>query len=117
MSRKNQLVIPLNLEKVVEVSASVRTLDEICEGLDYTWLYNAYRRKNSNTKADPVSMFKILIYGYMTGHYSSREIEEACKTNINFMLLLNEAEAPDHNTIARFRKSRANEAIEDLFSQ
>ncbi len=35
MSRRNQLVIPLNLEKVVEVSSSARTLDEICESLDY----------------------------------------------------------------------------------
>ena len=49
MSRRNQLVIPLNLEKIVEVSASVRTLDEICESLDYTKLYNVYQGKNANT--------------------------------------------------------------------
>ena len=56
MSRRNQLVIPLNLEKVVEVSASVRTLDEICESLDYTKLYNAYERKT----ATMLRMFKNL---------------------------------------------------------
>lgn len=117
MSRRNQLVIPLNLEKIVEVSASVRTLDEICESLDYTKLYNVYQRKTATGKADPVSLFKVLVYGYMTGRYSSRKIEEACKTDINFMWLLNEAEAPDHNTINRFRKGRVNEAVEDLFSQ
>ena len=103
MSRRNQLVIPLNLEKVVEVSASVRTLDEICESLDYTKLYNAYERKTAKDKADPVSLFKLLVYGYMTGCYSTRGIEEACKTNINFMWLLNEAEAPRRSTIDRFR--------------
>ena len=117
MSRRNQLVIPLNLEKVVEVSSSVRTLDEICESLDYTKLYNAYKRNTSKRKADPVSLFKVVVYGYMTGRYSCRAIEEACKTNINFMWLLNEADTPDHNTISRFRNSKAKEAIEDLFSQ
>ena len=74
MSRRNQLVIPLNLEKVVEVSSSVRTLDEICESLDYTKLYNAYKRNTPKRKADPVSLFKVLVYGYMTGYYSCREI-------------------------------------------
>ena len=117
MSRRNQLVIPLNLEKVVEVSSSVRTLDEICESLDYTKLYNAYKRNTPKRKADPVSLFKVLVYGYMTGYYSCREIEEACKTNINFMWLLNEADAPDHNTISRFRNGKAKETVNDLLSQ
>ena len=117
MSRRNQLVIPLNLEKVVEVSASVRTLDEICESLDYTKLYNAYERKTAKDKADPVSLFKVLVYGYMTGCYSTRDIEEACKTNINFMWLLNEADAPSRSTIGRFRRGRVKEALDDLFSQ
>lgn len=117
MSRRNQLVIPLNLEKIVKVSASVRTLDNICESLDYTKLYNAYQRKTVKNKADPVSLFKILIYGYMTGCYTTREIEEACKTNINFMWLLNEADAPSRSTIDRFRRGRIKDAIDDLFSQ
>ena len=117
MSRRNQLEIPLNLEKIVEVSSSVRTLDEICESLDYTKLYNAYRRRAAKNKADPVSLFKVLVYGYMTGCYSTRGIEEACKTNINFMWLLNEAEAPSHSTIDRFRRGKVKEALDDLFSQ
>ena len=117
MSRRNQLVIPLNLEKIVEVSSSVRTLDEICESLDYTKLYNAYRRRPAKNKADPVSLFKVLVYGNMTGCYSARSIEEACKTNINFMWLLNEAEAPSRSTIDRFRRGRIKEALDDLFSE
>ena len=117
MSRRNQLVIPLNLEKIIEVSSSVRTLDEICESLDYTKLYNAYRRRPAKNKADPVSLFKVLVYGNMTGCYSTRSIEEACKTNINFMWLLNEAEAPSRSTIDRFRRGRIKEALDDLFSQ
>ena len=79
--------------------------------------FKVYQRKTAKGKADTVSWFKVLVYGYMTGRYSSRKIEEACKTDINFIWLLNEAEAPDHNTINRFRKGRVSEALGDLFSQ
>ena len=115
--RKNQLFLPLNLEKIIEPSESVRTLDEICEQLDYSELNKTYLRKRRIESATPEAMFKILVYGYMTGNYSTRDIEEACKNNINFMWLLDGAKAPDHNTIARFRTGRLQNIIEELFVQ
>ena len=115
--RRNQLFLPLNLEKIIEPNESVRTLDEICEQLDYTELNKAYLRKGRVEAATPEAMFKILVYGYMTGNYSTRKIEEACRNNINFMWLLDGAKAPDHNTIARFRTGRLQNIIEDLFAQ
>lgn len=115
--RRNQLFLPLNLEKIIEPSESVRRLDEICERLDYTELYKAYHRKRKNEEPSPEAMFKIFVYGYMTGRYSTRKIEEACKNNINFMWLLDGAKAPDHNTIARFRTERLQNAAEELFAQ
>ena len=115
--RRNQLFLPLNLEKIIEPNESVRTLDEICEQLDYTELNKTYLRKGRVEAATPEAMFKILVYGYMTGNYSTRKIEEACRNNINFMWLLDGAKAPDHNTIARFRTGRLQNIIEDLFAQ
>jgi transposase len=47
-------------------------------------------------------MFKIVIYAAMNRIYSSRDIESACKRDINFMYLLEGKPAPDHATIARF---------------
>jgi hypothetical protein len=62
-------------------------------------------------------MFEVLIYGYMCGIYSSREIEEACRKRVDFMWLLDGEPVPDHTTIARFRSGRGREAIEHLFYQ
>ena len=115
--RNKQLFLPLELEKIIEPTESVRTLDKICEALDYTKLYKAYNRKRHQGEVAPDTLFKILVYGYMTGNYSSRKIEDACKSNINFMWLLDGANAPDHNTIARFRTRRLQNIIEELFSQ
>ena len=88
---------------------------EICEELDYSRLGKEYVRKWR--KLNPATMFMILVYGYMRHLYSSREIEEACRTDIRFMWILGLEEALDHSTIARFQNERLVPVIEDLFYQ
>ena len=55
---------------------------EICEELDYTELFNSYVRKWR--KVNPITLFEILVFGYMEHLYSGRDIEKACKTDIRF---------------------------------
>nr|WP_296120258.1 transposase [uncultured Anaerobutyricum sp.] len=57
------------------------------------------RKKN---QVSPRQMFKIILYAAINHIYSSRDIETACKRDINFMYLLEGKPAPDHATIARF---------------
>ena len=57
--------------------------------------YKTYSRTRGNT-ITPRQMLKILIYSNMNSIYSSREIEKACKRDINFMYLLDGASAPEH---------------------
>mgnify|MGYP002949508890 CR=1 FL=1 len=63
-------------------------------------------------KLNPATMFIILVYACMRILYSSRQIEEACKTDIRFMWILGPEEAPDHSTIARFQLSKASKGVE-----
>ncbi|KLU67557.1 transposase DDE domain protein [Desulfosporosinus acididurans] len=53
----------------------------------------------------------------MNDVYSSRDIEKACRRDINFKWLLQGQKVPDHNTIARFRNGRLKGILEGLFSQ
>ena len=62
-------------------------------------------------------LFKVMVYGYQCGIYSSRKLEEACRYRVDFMWLLEEYPAPDHATLARFRTGRCAEAAEELFYQ
>ena len=112
---ENQVVLPLNLGIKVSDNDPVGKLNEICEQLDFSELYAQYDR--SWRKYDPKMLFKILVYGYMTGNYSSRDIENACKRDICFMWLLNGSQAPDNTTIARFQNERLLPVIEKLFYQ
>lgn len=55
--RNKQLFLPLELEKIIEPTESVRTLDKICEALDYTKLYKAYNRKRHQGEVAPDTFF------------------------------------------------------------
>ena len=59
--------------------------------------------KVKENQASPRKLLKIMLYGYMNGLYSSRDIERACYRDVNFMFLLEGSRVPDHSTFARFR--------------
>lgn len=112
-----QLVLPFNFEVLIPEDDSVRLLSHILEGLNYTELIKAYSSIGRKPAVEPKILFKVLTYSYMNNIYSSRNIEKACKRDINFMWLLQGSAAPDHSTIARFRKEYLAEAVDGLFYQ
>jgi transposase len=111
-----QLVIPMDIGEMIPADDSVRLLNSVLERVNYSKLHAAYSRLG-RIERSPESLFKILVYGYMNGIYSSRKLEQACRRDVNFMYLLGRSPAPDHATIARFRSQRLSGVVEDLFSQ
>jgi len=104
-------------EKLIPEDDSVRLLSHILEGLNYENLYRAYSSKGRKSAVEPKILFKVITYAYSNNLYSTRKIEAACKRDINFMWLLEGNTAPDHSTIARFRKNYLADSVEDLFYQ
>jgi len=111
-----QLILPMDIGEMIPADDSVRLLNAALERMDYSKLYAAYSRMGRIEKS-PKRLFKILVYGYMSGIYSSRKLEQSCQRDINFMYLLGREPASDHATIARFRSERLTGVIEDLFTQ
>ena len=88
------------------------------EELDYRELYSAYSGMIRKSQVEPGILFEILVCAYIESVYSSRKIEQLCRNHIQFILILDEHEPPDHCTIARFRSGKATgKAIEGLFWQ
>lgn len=106
----------MEIGELIPEDDSVRLLNSALERMDYSKLYAAYSRMG-RIETSPKNLFKIVVYGYMNGIYSSRKLEQACRRDVNFMYLLGRAPAPDHATIARFRSERLTDAVEDLFTQ
>ena len=90
-------------------------MHEICDQLDYTALYKTYLRKWR--KIDPSVIFELIVFGYMNGKYSSRDIEDICYNDIRFMWILQGDTVPDHTTIARFQSKKLEDVMENLFYQ
>ena len=117
VERNGQLVIALDVEKIIPENAPVRLADAQLEELDYRKLYEAYSPIGRNPATDPRVMFKVLAYTAEELHiYSDRQIEDACRNRVDVIWLLGDEPVPDHSTIARF-KQRCAEEIEDLFYQ
>ena len=110
------MCLPMNLEIMIPSDEPVRLLSAVAEELDYRRLTATYSR-HGRIEYSPRLLFKIVLYGYARGIYTTRGIERACRGNINFMYLLEGQRPPDHNTIARFRKEHLPYAVEDLLTQ
>ena len=106
------------MEYKAEKDEFYRQVSAQLEGLDYRELYSAYSGMIRKSQVEPRILFEILVCAYIEGVYSSRKIEQLCRNHIQFILLLDGHEAPDHCTIARFRSGAATgKAIEGLFWQ
>ena len=106
----------MNIEIIIPSDEPVRLLNAVTEELDYRSLAATYSRLG-RIEYSPRLLFKIVLYGCSRGIYRTREIERACRENVNFMYLLEGHRPPDHNTIARFRKEHLPYAVEDLLNQ
>lgn len=96
-----QIKLPLDVEILIPADDPVRLLSTFVEGMELSDLYQTYGRIKKN-QATPRQLLKIMVYASMNRIYSSRDIETACRRDINFMYLLEGKPAPDHATFARF---------------
>ena len=84
VERNGQLVFTLNAEIMLPEDAPVRLTNAQLEELDYMKLYAADSSRGRKAVTDPRVLFKILVYGYQCGIYSTRKLEEACRYRIDF---------------------------------
>ena len=101
-------------EEVVENSPA-RFIEVFVDSLDMESL-EIKRIKPAPTGRPPYApqdLIKLYLYGYLNGIRSSRKLERECGRNIELFYLLNRL-APDHNTIADFRKEN-RKALKKVF--
>jgi transposase len=121
---RNQLMLlPPNLNDWLPADHVARFLAETVEHLDLKLFYAIHEEAGGGPAPyAPEIMLSILIYGYMTGIYSSRKLEDATWTDVAFRYLSTGLH-PDHDTIADFRKRhevaiiRAFEQVVDIAMQ
>ena len=66
---------------------------------------------------DREKLLKIVLFAFMEfGYCSVRFIQKLCETDIRFLWLLDEENAPSHMTISNFIHNELSGSLEDIFN-
>src|SRR5438552_364641 len=105
LDRHQTLLLPERLEDYIAVDNPVRFLDAFVGSLDLRALGFAHAvvQNTGSPPYDPADLLGLYLYGYLHRVRSSRLLEAECHRNIEVLWLLGKL-APDHKTIADFRK-------------
>lgn len=109
------LLLPPNLEELIDPAHPVRVVHHIIEKIDISDLLSQYPG-GGRSSYHPRMLLKVLLYGYLDNVYSSRKLEAAIRTNVHSMWLAG-LQRPDHNTLNRFRSQRLGGALKEIFGQ
>lgn len=91
----------VSIEECIPPTHLARFIVETIGKLDLSGIYQSYGPRGGIAIA-PEILLGLLLYGYATGVFSSREIERATHESIPFRYIAGNLH-PDHDTIAHFR--------------
>ncbi len=104
-ARGQATLFPLMLDELVGQEALVRVVDAWVQALELKALgfAKAQTQRLGTPPYDPGDLLRLYIWGYLSAIRSSRALERECHRNVECMWLLGRL-APDHKTIAEFRR-------------
>lgn len=113
--QKQSFLLPPSFSDFLGESHEAVILGEFLQELDTTELEQSYNNQNGGCSAyHPVMLLSILIYGYMNGIFSSRQLAKQLKQNLALMYLAGNTK-PDFRTLSRFRKEKGV-YLENIFN-
>ena len=113
-NRDQQYLFPPSVQDWLPEDHLARFVVDIVSQLDIRPITQAYAGRGSKAY-HPEILLSLLFYGYATGVYSSRKIEQATHDSVAFRYISVNTH-PDHDTIATFRK-RFLDQLKPLFVQ
>ncbi len=112
--RDTPFLFPPSVQEWLPKDHLARFVVDIVSQLNLSSLRGVYEGKGSRPY-DPALLLSLLFFGYSTGVFSSRKLEQATYDSVAFRFVTGN-QHPDHDTIAMFRK-RFSAELKDLFNQ
>ena len=114
VDRDTAYLLPPSVQDWLPEQHLARFVVEVASKLDLQELEKAYAGRGSKAY-HPEMLLALLFYGYATGVFASRKLEEATYDSVAFRYIAANTH-PDHDTIATFRK-RFLKQLKPLFVQ
>ena len=112
IDRETGFLMPPSVDEWLPPRHLARFVVEVVSGLDLRAMIGSYRG-SGEASYHPTLLLGLIIYGYATGVFSSRQLERATYDSVAFRFIAAN-QHPDHDTIATFRRRFLRE-IENLF--
>lgn len=112
--QKQPWLVPPSADELIGMDHLVRVVNTTIEAMNLEPLLLRYTKGGGASRFYPLMLFKVVVYGYMTGMYSSRKLARAVRENILFMWLAGN-QKPDFRTINSFRSSRLKGIMDEVF--
>ena len=112
--RDTPFLFPPSVQEWLPTGHLARFVVDMVGQLDVSSLRGVYTGKGS-MPYDPALLLSLLFFGYSTGVFSSRKLEQATYDSVAFRYITGN-QHPDHDTIATFRK-RFSAELKNLFNQ
>lgn len=114
INRDTAYLLPPSLQDWLPEKHLARFVVDIVEQLNLSEIESCYGG-GGKQPYHPALLLALLFYGYATGIFSSRKLEQATHDSVAFRFITGDTH-PDHDTIAAFRKRFLPE-LEGLFVQ
>ena len=112
IDRDMDYLLPPSVNEWLPERHLARFVVEVVDGLDLSAMSRSYRGSGS-APYHPSVLVGLLVYGYASGVFSSRQLERATYDSVAFRFVASN-QHPDHDTVASFRR-RFLPRIEALF--
>jgi len=113
-NQNEQWLLPPSLDELIPENHFVRIVSKTVDELKIEEVFARNTKGGGASRYNPIMLLKVLIYCYMTGTYSSRQIAKQCRENVNVMWLTG-FQKPDFRTINKFRSEKLKDTIEEIF--
>jgi transposase len=111
-----QLKLPLEIEKLIDISDPVYTFCEVMDHIDLSRYFVEKGYKTGRPRCDEQKLLKVILFAFMEHGISSlREIEKLCKNDIRYMYLLDDMKAPSFATFGNIIRNELTNSIEQIF--
>lgn len=115
-STPRQLKLPLDLEKIIDISDPVYTFCEVMDHIDLNKYFVNKDYKTGRPRCDSCKLLKVILFAFMEHGISSlRELEKLCRTDIRYMYLLDDMKAPSFATFGNLIRNELTDSIEQIF--
>ena len=115
--REQTVLFPNTIDQYVEKENPIRFIDAFVDSLNQEKLgfKHSIPADTGRPSYNPSDLLKLYLYGYLNQVRSSRKLEKECHRNVEVMWLMKKL-APDHKTIADFRKENVD-CIKGVFKE